>query len=192
MSLAIFFVKVVPESFQIYIGSTQVRSYHFQGFPGRIAVGHKDIGQACFFCQDGRIVGIFKKYCWFGIGVGDARTIVELCFCHNLRRWQRIAGHGAYLLQRSLRYPPVLAKATFKITADSGNGIGSGAWEKMIKRFLLDRVDIGGDDITINHAVKSAANILSHAAEAKFCRRDSAFMGAEIAVHLVVLKFLPK
>jgi hypothetical protein len=59
------------------------------------------------------------------------------------------------------------------------------------ERLLLDGVDVFGDDPAIIEAEEAAVLIFPDVAEAPFPRVDLAFMGAQVALNLVVLQTFP-
>jgi len=64
-----------------------------------------------------------------------------------------------------LRNIRVLAKETLEIASHGGDGIGTGTGQKMKERFLLDGIDMAGNDLTIHETEKRAAPVFPDPAD---------------------------
>jgi hypothetical protein len=58
----------------------------------------------------------------------------------------------------------VLAKAASKVTTDGGDGIRKGSRKEVKKRFFFDRINVSGNEFTINQSFQGAGLVFTHVA----------------------------
>jgi hypothetical protein len=87
---------------------------------------------------------------------------------------------------------PVLAETALEIAAQGGNRVRSRSGKKVVQRFLLDGVDILGNEFSIGVRVKNTVLIFPDVAKTDASVMDRAKVVAEEATHRSILPFLVK
>jgi hypothetical protein len=73
-----------------------------------------------------------------------------------------------------------------EVAAHGGDGKGAGAGQEVKQGLLLDGVDVLGHQAAVGKCIQNAPLIFPHVAEAPLARIDLAFMGAQVALNLLV------
>jgi hypothetical protein len=135
--------------------------------------------------QTGTIRDVFdigERLC---IGVGDSWAMVLLAEGDNVFGRKVVI---IDLLWRCLGYVVILAVQTVEVTTRTGQRETCGAWMKMIKRFLLYRIDGQGTGLAIDLADELAAVIPSTAADTRLAVGNTTVVRTELTLYLSILQ----
>ena len=83
MAAADALVDGVAEGFQVDVGGIEVGQKVAQGLLTDVARGDEDVPETCLMGQTGAVGDVFEVGEGFGVGVGDARTVVLLAEGHE-------------------------------------------------------------------------------------------------------------
>jgi hypothetical protein len=86
----------------------------------------------------------------------------------------------------ALRNLPVLTKPAAKIASRSGNRETRRARKKMIQWLFFNRVNVAGDNLTINMGIKYPLIVVPHPAKTKVSFAYPATVAAQMTTHLTV------
>ena len=185
---ALLLVKVVAKGLQIDVRCVEPRGDELQHPGGHVAVRHEDVFQTLFPCDPGGFKGEFEKDGRLRVGVGDALRAAPDGLLHNLRRGP-LPPDDSTFFPGHLRDLVVLAEGAAEVAARRGDGEGARTGQEMEEGFLLDGIDVLGEDSPIDEAVEDPFPVFPDAAEAALAGIDPAAVGAEAASD-PILRFL--
>jgi hypothetical protein len=131
-------------------------------------------------CQTGCIGYVFYIGKRFGIGIGDARTVVLQAERDHFFRREVIM---VCLLWRGLGDIMVLTVQASEVTACTGDGETGGTWMEMIQRFLLHRINGQGTRLTIDLTHKPAIMIPPTATDTSLPLTYMTMVGTDLTLH---------
>jgi hypothetical protein len=138
--------------------------------------------------QLGGLIGEFKKNCRLGIGICDAPAFITFGRSHHILGCAAGSQYYAFTIGRHLGNIGILAKAAFKVAADSGNGIRRCPGKEMKQGFFFNRIDVLGDEITIDQGIQNTGVVFTHIANPSAAVFDDTTMAAQVAPYLFFLQ----
>jgi len=73
-----------------------------------------------------------------------------------------------FLSLRALGNLPILTEGASEIASNGRDGKRCCTWQKMIKGFFFDGIDMGGDDFSIDMSIQLPFPVLSHSTNTEF------------------------
>ena len=159
---------------------------------GHEAVADKDIADALFFGQAGRVLGKLHENGGFGVGVGDGGAAVGLGLPDDDLRRARHPGDFAPVSFGELGNVVVLAVEAHEVAAGRGDGVGAGPRQEVEQGLFLDGVGVFRHHHAVHQGIEGPGLVFPHVAEPPFARVDLALVGAQVAEHLAFFQLFVK
>ena len=127
---------------------------------------------------------VLVEYCRLVYAVGDgSATTVECLLHHSLGR----DAAGYELLGASLADMPVLAMKTPEIATGRVNAEVQVAWDHVIHRLELDRVNLEASWLSVGQSIELPSSVLPHSTEPPLPFRNEASSEAKLTPQLLIL-----
>ena len=138
MSATDALVDLVAEGFQVDVGSVEVGQEICEWLLTDVAGRDEDVPKAFLMCQTCRVYHIFYIGKGFGIGIGNAWTVVLQTEADDLL-WREVVVID--IIRSDLRNLVVLTVQTTEVTTCAGEGETGGARMEVVEGLLLDGID---------------------------------------------------
>ena len=138
MSATDALVDFVAEGFQVDVGSVEVGQKVSQRLLTDVASRDKDVPEPFLMLQTRRIYHIFYIGKGFGIGIGNAWTVVLQTEADDLLRREVVV---IDIIRSDLRNLVVLTVQTTEVTTRAGERETGGARMEVVEGLLLDGID---------------------------------------------------